>query len=1032
MMKRILALIVVMLVMSGIWSAPPAPGSWWQNDLSFTGGSENFGINGNSRIAELPQSILVLRCQFSDVSFDLDPEYPPGNPDPIPHDDEYFHRIMYHLSCYWADASHGSYVIEDDNYTLFPQVFTLSRAMGYYGDDDLSQERISEMLVELLDMADDQIDFSEYDSFIIFHAGAGQEADISGLNTDNIWTTFVSRKTLQAGLDPENDDFPGLIYDDTVLKEFIIVPETERQPDIQPNDPVFGILGVLCHEFGRQIGLPILYDNQSSNGKSAGIGNYGVMGTGLWNAAGYVPPLPIAWCRIYLGWEECLTINAEQEDLQLTYPMNAGSFIPTIYKVEINEDEYFLLENRRQNPDGSIFVNSNGDTLATFTFEIVENQQYYPEGHSYAGQPYFDFMNNTYAGCEWDFYLPGYGEGDALDQDGSGICIWHVDEIVMREKFDLAEEINVPNGVEEHKAIDLEEADGNQGLDLYGFYGDKNCTYRLGNNDYFGYAEHNDLPWFPTAESYYGGIQLEIFDISPAQDVMTFSVAFEWSLDAGYSGTNDLPAAFLDFGDGVERLFYPMPDARLIMWEDDILVKDQQILRDTIPYCWAWLPVTKKILIPAQTGSIASLHLLDKELDTSAQLIFPNYSWAAPPLVISDYGDGDEMIVFALNDLIESEEGKFELFFYNNDLTPAGFQFSGPNITCNLIYDEFVYITTLIYGEHVLWKIHPDTILAEAIAIFTAEYDLEYAAMARQSENGDRKIYYTAADSVIVILKEVQAGFELDKIIDLPYICNSYPSYGDLDNNGNIELIFGGEYGFAAIDDEGTVIKPAIGLTSSADTDICAGVVPIDLDGDGTLEVLGMMSQNRFAIWENINSNNFDMLRYYPVTYGKRSRLFPIIHNSVIYLPADNGRIFRDTGFTFSDNDLPVKYGNLQRTGYIRHDGGDNVFQTTKLFVKNETYIYPNPYSTIFNSVIINGNIVENAIGVRAMLSRSEIVKINIYDIAGNRLRTGEMQVTAYNPGVWLLETASLASGVYIAHLQADNESIVIKFGIEK
>ena len=1032
--ERKLMLMIVGIMLAVLWSAPPAPGSRWQNDMSFTGVSENFSNYEAKRDFNLPDSILVLRCQFSDLSFDLDPSYPSGEPDTLAHDDAYFERLMFHLSAYWSDASAGNYKITEDNYTLYPEVFTLQYEMGYYGDDDLSTERVSEMIVELLDMGvNSGIDYSAYDSFIIFHAGAGQEADLSGANTADLWTTFVNRKTLQAGLDPDNDDFPGLEYNGVMLKEFVIVPETERQPDIQHNDPIFGVLGVLCHEFGRQIGLPTLYDNQSSNGKSAGIGNYGVMGTGLWNAAGYVPPLPVAWCRIYMGWSDFTIIESLIDSTEITYPMNIDSEIPKIYKVLINEDEYFLLENRQQNSDGSVLVNSDssvvvnsdGDSVATFSFEEVEDQDEYEDG-----TPYFNFMTNTYAGCEWDFYLPGYGEGDAFSLDGSGICIWHVDENVMREKFNLEEEINVPNGVEEHKGIDLEEADHDQGLDLYGYYGYKDDTYRAGNNDYFGYMEYNGLPWTPTAESYYGGIQLEIYDISESAEVMNFSVAYGWSLDTGYTGKNILPAAFLDFGDRVKKLFYPMPDCNLYLWEDDTLVAEHQILRDTISQCWAWLPETHQILIPAEMESAASIHLLDENLESAGQVLFPYYHWAAPPLVIVDE-TGEEIIVLALNSL--AEDGDSRIGVYDHDLTEIyTYQIPYFNISGNMMYDGEVHVPGRNGSFIQLYRpgIY-DYSLIEELSL-KIDHDLNYGIIIRFSEAGEKKMIFTTSDSVLVQLKEVITGFDLEKVIELPFICDSYPSYGDLDNNGVRELFYGGENNFIAVDETGKIYQSSDELTVQDSSGVCAGVIPIDLNGDGKQEVVGMMSQNRLCIWENYNDNDFRLMRNYPVTHGNPSRLYPIFNGNTIYLPSDNGKIFRDTDHQIAQSDYPVAYCDLERTAYLPWEAVVNEHDTSSLFVDDETYIYPNPYCSAYRSTYINGKEEIGKIGVRIMLSESEKARIWVYDIGGNQIESGELYLTAYNSGVYLIDVSGYSSGVYVAKLKAGDEQKILKFGIEK
>ncbi|MCK4695263.1 MAG: immune inhibitor A, partial [Candidatus Cloacimonetes bacterium] len=336
----------------------------------------------------------------------------------------------------------------------------------------------------VVEIADDQLDYNDYDAIIIIHAGAGQESDITGNNADDLWTTFLTRRSLQAGLDPENDDFPGIETDDgVILKEFVICPETEWHSDLTMEDPIYGLLGIITHQFGHQIGLPTLFDNDSSNGYSSGIGSFGLMGTGVWNANGFVPPLPCAWSRHYLGWEDdnIVEINSSIDNLQLAFRTANDEETPKIYKINISEKEYFFLENRQQNPDGSTL---GGEP--SFTFELLpEGQQdIYPPGHPNEGQPKFNFMDNTYKGCEWDFYLPGLGGPDIPVVDGSGVLIWHIDENIIEENFDPDFESNSVNADASHKGVDLEEADGIQHLDtafqLYS-WGSSNDSYREGN-----------------------------------------------------------------------------------------------------------------------------------------------------------------------------------------------------------------------------------------------------------------------------------------------------------------------------------------------------------------------------------------------------------------------------------------------------------------------------------------------------------------------------------------------------------------------
>jgi len=357
MNRSLLGMLILAFFCTNIIAVPPHPlKKTGIIDVDF-GPSEIFSPKNNERTHNVPDSLLVLMVEFNDIKFDKVPDYP----DSLVHDITYFERYMTHLNSFVSDASHGNYSLHD-KYTILENVISLPENMSYYGDDEEWIERICEFVQTSFEEIDNELNFNEFDSFLIFHAGAGQEADLSGNNEDELWSTFISRKTLQAGLDPENDDFQGLLFDGKYIREIAILPETEWQPDnVQPDpendvegDPKYGMLGVLAHEFGHQLGLPTLFDNNSSNGRSFGIGNFGVMGTGAWNAKGFVPPLPCAWSRYYLGWEDeyIVEIDSDETDLEVFYPQSP-SFQSKIFKVNISEKEYFLIENRQQNPDNS-------------------------------------------------------------------------------------------------------------------------------------------------------------------------------------------------------------------------------------------------------------------------------------------------------------------------------------------------------------------------------------------------------------------------------------------------------------------------------------------------------------------------------------------------------------------------------------------------------------------------------------------------------------------------------------------------------
>ncbi|MDP8201274.1 MAG: hypothetical protein P9M11_03965 [Candidatus Tenebribacter burtonii] len=1042
-MKRLILIILVACVVSTFLSAMPSvPGKTdYQNFKIYP--SEKYSRNNSVIRDELPQNILAIMVEFNDITFDLVPDYP----DSLAHNKEYFERLFFHLTSFYANASHGNYVLTEDNYTVWDSIITLSQPMGYYGENgengDLI-ERKCEFVQEIVELIDDQLNFNDYDAIIIIHAGAGEEAAGQDENEDQLSSTFLSRRSLQAGLDPENDDFPGIETEDGLyLTEFVIIPETEWQPNGVPGeDKIYSIFGVLVHQFGHQIGLPTLFDNNKDNGKSYGIGGFGVMGTGVWNANGFVPPLPCAWSRYYLGWEDdnIVEINSTFENLSLVFPMSEDEDTPKLYKINISESEYFLIENRQQNPDGSFFINTDGDTLATFTFETIPNQKVYPAGHPYAGQPKFSFMENSYAGCEWDFYLPGYGFGAAPENDGSGILIWHIDENVINENFTPDFEIHSVNGDASHKGVDLEEADGIQQLDstLHGyssFYGSKDDSYREGNNTYFGHDYNNGIFSTPIANSYYGGIPLEIHSISNSDSIMIFSVDYEWSLATDYIGENPFPAALIDFdGDGENEMFYTMPNGEAYIWKDDEILS--AFTFDPIDELFAFNEADATILVPHHDPQyfLATLTMINSTGYNN--LFFPEKDWAASPVVNPDVNSENRVFV----PLHDNNSTGSEIIILNSDYEILE-TLPTEHINSNLMYkdDELFFVDDN-------WKIQKITLTDYEQSEFELDIEEPYpnilsALLVDIDLDDSDDFIITASDSTLYVFDSAGnnlAGFP--QIIPL----NSFalPSISDIDNDGFLEILIGGENTFAVFNKNGEVFKPSNELTDPDSSFIASGIIALNIDDDDEKEILGNMSRNRFCVWDNVNYNDFELSRNYNISFGSRSLNYPLISdysNTGIeaFIPSNNGTIYK-TGITAMQEDIDseiwqVEYANLQRTASLLAPSVEPPENSNKVFNKARTYFYPNPLSTTFNKAInYHSRIPAETIILRIETYQDVDVEIKIFDIAANKIYEN---ISSCEVGIDTkinIDASDLSSGVYFAILSAKGKILKLKFAIEK
>jgi len=1039
--KRITLLITVVLAGSLSALVPPVPlyknlPSTWQA----TRLEGEFFVDGalKSGTRNLPDNILVLRVQFSDVHFRAQPEYP----DSLAHDDVFFNRWMEHLKDFFLEASHSNYEL---GYYLYPQVLTMQNPLSFYGADSSEEidANLPHILQDIINQIDAEVDFRQFGGIIIFHSGTGQESDTNSIRQNEIWSTFLTRNKLQSYFDPQNDLYAGYPTNDgTNLTNIIIVPEDEFQ-DYFPSSGeenaanyLFSIYGVLAHQFGHLLGLPTLYDNDSSNGISQGIGNWGLMGTGLWNGSGYVPAQLCAWSRYYLGWETPVTLSQDSENIAVDYFLNHQPGAVRVYKVPISATEYFLIENRQQNPDGSLDPITN---RPSYTFKLLTNgqQDYYadnpstPENESLL--PYFNFMENSYLGSEWDFFLPGLGgpvpDNAIFPVDGSGILIWHIDENVINANFSANFDSNHINSVALHKGIDLEEADGIQHLDtaansIYK-WGSPYDSFREGNNSYFGNQYHNGMLSLPTSESYYGGISLEITDISTSGRQMTFSVSYGWRLSTSYKGTNPLNVTVLDFdGDGEDELFYPMPSGALYLWKNEELLNGFPIQQTIdIPFTYTW--DGERIYLPMQKDKLCRLYKLS---NTERRFVYStvDYSWAGHPV------DLGENLALPLN--INAKDNAFVIKLYNKTTSSVSSvaDFSG-SFRANLIHcnNQLSVVYQNAAGEYWLSDINL-TDYTQSDLKLPIPADSTIIAVFKAPVSEAENLIVQCPNSVYCLNgSEIAEGF--------PYVHNLVVesdssfiaplSFADVDGNGTLDILIGGESDFAVIDYSGKIMKPESQNSESPTEGISAGILAADIDNDNRVELIGNFKYNQLNVWDN----DYRAKIGYPVSYAERSRTLPVISRSgdgnwYIYIATDNGSLFRNKlenqpWITPSCNWI-CEYGNLRRSASYAITELPNQYQTSELFVPGEVYIYPNPLKSIYRQKL----------KLNVMTNSDAELELSIFDISGTLVYQQKGIAKAYlkNLDVFDIPVSKLCSGVYIAIVKSAKSSKQLKFTIEK
>ncbi|MDD3643847.1 MAG: hypothetical protein PHQ19_10335, partial [Candidatus Krumholzibacteria bacterium] len=397
--------------------------------------------------------LLVIRVSFADLGFDE-----------AVHDSVYFVNELRHLREYFIGASGGIFGLGSE---LAAGVTELSFDAAYYGDEDLWEERVAEILIEVVAKNDGAIDFSRYDAFALIHAGAGQETDFSGNSSWQLWSGFIDPLEMAEAL-ADTLGTPGIPTNDLAgadtfyIDNVMVLPEDASQDGL-----VFGSLGIYCYQVGMRLGMIPLYDTTPGGfPDSQGIGAFGLMGYGLYNASGFIPAFPCAFHRYLMGWIEPIRV-AGSGRIRLTDASGASGEPPALARIDIGPAEYLLLENRLHDfdLDGRFdFGDRNGNG-------IPENE-------------------DTLLGAEFDFFLTAttnpyrYEEIDGrqvkITDTGSGLMVWHIDETIIRSRIAAGW---YPNDVPRMSGVDLEEADGVQDLDkpggsyAYGGWGD---SYRAG------------------------------------------------------------------------------------------------------------------------------------------------------------------------------------------------------------------------------------------------------------------------------------------------------------------------------------------------------------------------------------------------------------------------------------------------------------------------------------------------------------------------------------------------------------------------
>lgn len=260
-----------------------------------------------------------------------------------------------------------------------------------------------DLMNELVDLADGDVDFSQYDNDgdgtidalgIIYagggtHDGCANDNGASGAADDNLW--------------PKSRSQSYATDDGVSTGNFIINSELTYNAGSYPgvgNCTVAQSIGLFVHEFGHSLGLPDLYD---SDGSSSGVSSWSTMGSQYLSTVvlADTPPHFDPWSKWRLDWVS--------PDDKTTFVGNGP--------IDHVEDDNYVIQ-MLDNPNGA----EEGGTGEYF---LVENRQ-----------------------------LVGFDS----QLTGCGLVVWHIDEA----KTNNTKEAGT---AADHFLVAVEQADGNFDLE---------------------------------------------------------------------------------------------------------------------------------------------------------------------------------------------------------------------------------------------------------------------------------------------------------------------------------------------------------------------------------------------------------------------------------------------------------------------------------------------------------------------------------------------------------------------------------------
>jgi M6 family metalloprotease-like protein len=948
--------------------------------------------------------------------------------DPSPHDTLFFAKHIEALDNYWGTVSNGQLTLEGE---VFPKheslAYRLPYPMAHYGAPDSSLSGKIEMLRQFFhdsfNLADSfsvyenpqiyGIDFFKYDCFVIFHAGSDFQSDLGELVNPTPGDLFTGYIRLGDTVLVNGGTFP--------ITDGMFMPETRSQ-----DNRVTALNGVIAHEFGHQLGLPDLYNSvnfmtqvgdfalMDNNAQNVGVD----VGYGMY-VSGVLPVYPCAWSRAFLGFVEPQEITGENLQLRAS-EMSTGGV--QLIKVPISPEEYFLLENRREDVDNDGFSGLRADSATNVILGPVDADRKYNR--------------------EYDWLLPG-----------SGILIFHINESVAYLDYDYD---GLNNFWDNHLQVNpparfltLVEADG---------------TIDFGGNYYTGFGEREDMFYrsnnreltphtFPSSKSRNkSDTHISITDISSSDTLMTLDISREWNqsgfpkkfipettpnslvADTGSSFVYLSSGRFIHAWDAAGLSLFPDPDSVEIMQFDSNLVTLPLAIFAEEDENFVGPPSlgdlngddTLEVVAATISGKIYAWHPYDRDSDRRADVLdgFPVSLGASVLMtpVIANFDDNES----DLDIFVAEGNGRAQVITNQGSIK---YQREFGNSVIGLAMDDLASFFFILIEDRGKGYLHRESFFNPPMPpLWVVEIPSSGNSspvtcdIDRDGEidvvvvGGDGRVY--AWDNTLNLL----SGFPTESQMN---VYRAAPVLGDIDRDGYMEIVVASQDKILAYNFNGTLVSnfPVTLSLPGGPTDLIDSSPIIgDADGDGYPDIIIGTRDGRIVAY----NKDGKMAGGFPLPVGGPVTSSPILLN----LDKDDDvelLVACDDGFIYAW-DLPGEDDaeNLPWPMYGFGPGHTNYFPIEELpdipslagnlLPQKTAFNYPNP--------------AEDETVIRYFLKDDAEVGIRVYDLSGMLVDEfpGPGVGRTHNEKVW--NCSQYASGVYLCRVEAKSsgESQVVFF----